>query len=313
MTTRHIEVTFKPKNSQEFTINPVLRAFDQPQIYVKFQVEKQVSSEPNRAYLELYNLSDEHSGAIDFKFDPYANNFGPQVTIKGGFLETGVKQMYSGVVVQALTTFEAPNYITRVDCSNIYYELMRRPVEYQVAAGASKADAILTIIKQAGGLIESGQETSIRDILGSAKFEEPEIIQGTLDEILTRFSKGLPRRIIVYWDDAGVSFDPLGLPTKGRETKIVSELTGLIGTPKVNTSGVDYSVNLDSTYRINDPVKVKSNVTDRLRIASGGASGVSRSDITVVSKIIHTGDNRDGDFKSDISTLFIDLLQQVVG
>jgi hypothetical protein len=311
--TRHLEVTFNPKDSAPFTINELAFALFQPQIFVKFQVEKQVSSEPNSASLEIYNLSEEHSGAIDFKFDPFATQFGPQVTIKGGFIEDGPKQMYSGVVVQALTTFEAPDYITRVECRNIYYELMRRPITYQAAAGQSKADAVLSIIRQAGGIIESGQDTALRTNLAGAVYDEDELIEGTLDSILTAFSKGLPRRIVVYWDDAGVSFDPLGLPTKGRETKIVSEINGLIGAPRATTSGLEYETRLDATYRINDPVKVISTTTDRLAIASGGAAGIERSGITVSSKIIHSGDNREGEFKTSVTTKFIDLLKQVTG
>jgi hypothetical protein len=314
MTTRirHLEVTFQPKNSPEFTVNPLAQAKIQPQIFIKFQVEKQVSSEPNNASLVFYNLSEEHAGAIDFKFDPFANNFGPRVTIRGGFLDESNNQMYSGVVVQALTTYEAPDYITRVECRNIYYELMRRPVSYQVAAGQLKADAILTIVKQAGGFIESGQETALRTNLNGAVYDEDELIEGTLDSILTAFSKGLPRRITVFWDDAGVSFDPLGLPTKGRETKVVSEETGLKGTPQATTSGLEYETTLDPTYRINDPIKLISKTTDRLALASGGASGVARSDITVASKIIHSGDNREGDFKTSVTTKFIDLIKQAV-
>jgi len=311
--TRHLEVTFTPKNTPEFKINPFEFATIRPQIFIKFQVEKQVSSEPNRAFLELYNLSEEHSGAIDFRFDPFANNFGAQVTIKGGYLDTGIRQMYSGVITQALTTFEAPDYITRVECRNIYYELMRRPVSYQVASGAAKADVILSIIQQAGGFIESGQETSIRRNLNGALYEEDELIEGTLDEVLTMFSAGLPRRIIVFWDDAGVSFDPLGLPSSGRETKVVSETNGMIGSPQANATGVDYQTRLDPTYRINDPVKIISFATDRLALAAGGASGVQRAEVLAVSKIIHSGDNREGEFKTSVSAKFIDLIKQVVG
>lgn len=316
---RHLEVTFVPRKSEPFTINQFAFAAIQPQIFIKFQVEKQVSSEPNSAFLEIYNLSEEHSAALDFKFDAFAVNFGAQVVIKGGYLDSGIpRQMYSGVIVEALTTFEAPHYVTRIQCRNIYYELMRRPVTYQVAAEQLKADAILAIIQQAGGFIESGQETAIRTQLNGAKYDEDEIIEGTLDSVLTQFSKGLPRRIVVFWDDAGVSFDPLGKPSEGRPLKIVSELNGLIGVPKASSSGIAYETTLDPTYRINDPVQIISGATGRLALAASrtvttstdGALGVVFSGITVVSKMIHSGDNREGDFKTSVETKFIEVIQQ---
>lgn len=92
----------------------------------------------------------------------------------------------------------------------------------------------------------------------------------------------------------------------------MSEENGLIGTPRATTSGIEYETKLEPTYRINDPIKVISKATDRLAIAGGGAAGVARSDITVASKIIHSGDNREGDFKTSVTTKFIDLLKQAV-
>lgn len=321
---RHIEITFKPKHSPEFTINQVDLAAFQPQMFVKFQVEKQVSSEPNNASLEIYGMNEEHASALDFKFDLFANIFGAQVIIKGGFIEDGVatiNQMYTGVITQSLTTFEAPERITRIEIKNILYELMRRPVVYQASEGQLKADMILDVIKQAGGFIESGQEKALRENLGGYSFDEDEEIKGTLESVTSRFTKGLPRRVVIFWDDAGVSFDPLGIPSKGRPVKFVSEETGLIGTPNVSVSGLSYDSRLDATYRINDPVVVISDVTNRLSLAairtidstSTDTSGIVFSGTTVVSKIIHVGDNREGDFKTSVETKFIDLIKQAVG
>jgi hypothetical protein len=307
---RHLEVTFIPKKSEPFTLNQFAFAATQPQLFIKFQVEKQVSSEPNSAFLEIYNLSEEHSAAIDFKYDPFAKIFGPQVIIKGGYLDEGIKQMYSGIIVEAATTFEAPHYITRVRCLNIYHELMRRPVTYQVAAGQLKADAILAIIQQAGGFVEAGEETVLRTELAGSKYDEDEIIEGTFESFITIIRKGYPRRIVVYWDDAGVSFSPLGKPAEGRPLKIVSESTGLIGVPQASSSGIEYETTLDPTYRINDSVQIISESIGRLALAASrtvlnatdptSVSGIVFSGITVVSKVIHSGDNREGDFKTSV-------------
>lgn len=314
VSTRHLSVISKKSPTGiggNFTINPEITALLQPQVMIKFQVEKQVSSEPNRASLEMYNLSDDHAASFDFKYDPYASIFGSRVTIQGGFLESGVKQLYSGVVTQGLTTEEGPDRITRIELQNILVELEKKQVKYTAVGGKTlKADAILSIIKSAGGIIQSGQEAAIRKNLNGAIFEANENIKGTLGSVLEKFSKGLPHRIVVYWDDAGVSFDPIGKVTSGRTTKIVSEQTGLIGVPKITTHGIEYDTRLDGSYRINDPVTVISKATTRLNLAAGGPAGIERSGTTVVSKVIHSGDNRDGQFKTVVETRFIDLLIQ---
>lgn len=316
--TRHLSVTSAPSPTgigSVFTINPIASALLQPQVMIKFQIEKQVSSEPNRAFLEMHNLSDAHANALDFRYDPYASVFGPRITITGGFFNQfgvpDVSQLYSGVVSQGLTTEEGPNRVTRIECLNVYYELMRRPVSYLAVEGTTKADAILAIIRNAGGIIEAGQDAAIRANLGGAVYDEDENIKGTLDSVLTKFSKGLQRRIVVYWDDAGVSFDPLGAIKAGRPVKLVSEQTGLIGIPKATTSGFEYETRLDGSYRIGDPVKITSRATGRFFAAQGGPQNIERINTTSVSKVIHSGDNREGPFKTSISTKFLDLLQQV--
>lgn len=327
---RHLEITvepFKPGTDTpdipaKFVINPFVSARIQPQTFIKFQVEKQVSSEPNGAFLEMYNLSDEHSSALDFKFDAYFRNFGPQVTIKGGFLGDGIRQMFTGVVVDALTTFEAPNYVTRINVRNILYKLLKKRITYQAVAGSLKSDAILAIIRQSGGELDAGQATILRDILGSSKYDEDEELSGTLGSFLTILVRGLPRRLITQWDDAGVSFNPLGVPTQGRETKVISEISGLIGVPKATAKGLEFETRLDPTIRINDPVVVVSNATARLKSAAqrtvesvgeAGSLGVVFSGTTSVNKVIHSGDNREGDFKTGITTNFIDIIQQAIG
>ncbi len=334
---RHIEITvipFKPGTeipnpAEAFIINPYASASFQPQVFIKFQVEKQVASEPNVATLEIYNLSESHSNALDFKYDANSIYFGPEITIKGGYLSEGEpNQMFKGFVVHALTTFEAPHYITRIKVQNILGKLLRRHITYQVAKNDLKADAIIAIIKSVGGEIADGQEAILREAMGGARYEEPMIETGPLSTFLSILVKGLPRRIVAYWDDAGVSFNPTGKATAGRPLKIISEASGLIGVPKSSSRGIEYETNLDPTYRINDEVQVISFATGRLGLAAinsiktipgetpgikNPASGIVFSGRTVVSKMIHSGDNRGGDFKTSVETKFTDIIQEQVG
>lgn len=333
--TRHIEILIEPRNksgsqikSSSFYINEKKLAKIRNQIFIKFQIEKQVSSEPNVCNLEIYDLSDQHSSALDFKYDLNNNIFGPFITINGGYLEDGIKTMFKGVIVQAITVFEAPNYITRIQCQNIAKETNKKWVEYQVSgSGAmSKADVIIAIIKQVGGKIESSEELYIRTELGADIYKKDEVIKGRFGTIMSIFNKTLERKIFVNWDDAGVTFTPPGIAAIGRITKIIKEENGLINAPKVSQRGVDCDIRLNGDYRISDPVIIQSKTTSRLKLAADNSlkvfdptqytapgaiasqkSAILYSGKMVVTKIIHTGDNRDGDFKTSISSTFADL------
>jgi hypothetical protein len=131
-------------------------------------------------------------------------------------------------------------------------------------------------------------------------------------------------RIAIRWDDAGVNFTPQGAFVKGRATKIFSEQNGLIGNPQPNSSGFSFELELNGELRISDPIQLKSDVFSRLIGSLGGSlnigsSGISNSlrtqayeriGVSSLFKIIHTGDNREGEFKTICETKFINILRQ---
>ncbi len=325
--TRHLEVIFQDptKPAANFVVNPRSRARLTNQSLVKFHIEKQVSSEPNSAILSIYGLDYKHSSALDFVFDLFAAKFGAQCIISGGFLETKINQLYSGVITNAITVREGAESITKISIRNNYIELMRKPVELKVFEGqTSKATALLSIIKNVGGQVSKEQETEINDRLGREYYAEDEIIKGQLSQVLAMFNRTLHPKIAIYWDSAGTNFTPPGAYAKGRKTKVFSEKNGLIGNPVPTSSGMNFSVELDGSLRISDPVELKTDVFNRL-ISSQllshdiGSSGLSnavrkkafdRIGTTSLYKIIHTGDNRTGEFKTICESKYLNTLRQ---
>lgn len=311
--TRHIEVIFTDPNkvSANFTVNQKLLAFFSPQLLVKFQIEKQVSSEPNAATLTIHGLSPRHSAALDFVFDLFATKFGAQATINGGFLETSTPQLYTGVVTNAVTVREGPEFITKISLRNNYLELMRRPVKFLANDGTSKAQALLAIIRSVSGRITTEQTNEVNKRLGKILYSEDEIIQGPLDQVLSDFNRVLNPKIAIYWDDAGVNFTPPGAFVKGRKTKIFSAQNGLIGNPQPTSSGFNFELQLNGDLRISDPIQLKSDVFSRLISSLGGGQlAFERIGVSALYKIIHTGDNREGEFKTMCESKFINILRQ---
>lgn len=311
--TRHIECIFTDptKASANFTVNQKSLAVLSPQLLVKFQIEKQVSSEPNSATLSIFGLSPRHSSALDFVFDLFATKFGAQCTINGGFLETSTPQLYTGVVTNAVSKRDGPNFITQISLRNNYIELMRRPVQFLANEGTSKAAALLSIIRSVSGRITTEQTNQVNERLGSVLYAEDEIIRGPLDRVLSDFNRVLNPRVAIYWDDAGVNFTPPGAFVEGRPIKIFSEQNGLIGNPEPTSSGFNFELELEGSLRISDPIQLKSDVFNRL-IASlgGGQTAFERIGVSALYKIIHTGDNREGEFKTMCESKFINPLRQ---
>lgn len=318
--TRHLEVIFSDstKPSANFVVNPRVKALlGAPQLMVKFQIEKQVSSEPNSANLIIHGLGPLHAKALDFVFDLFSTKFGATCIINGGFLETGINQLYTGVITNAVSVREGAEFVTKISIRNNYIELMRRPVRFLAHENrTSKATALLGIIQTAGGKISTEQQNQILTRLGKDFYSEDEIIQGTLSQVLADFNKSLTPKIAIYWDDAGVNFTPPGAFVEGRIVKSFSEKNGLIGNPEPTSSGLNFSLELNGSLRISDPVQIFSDVTNRLLRSVGGITTTAidiafkRIGVTSLYKIIHTGDNREGEFKTMCESKFVDILRQ---
>ena len=52
---------------------------------IDFQVEKQISTEPNPAFIDIYNLSDETSERIKFRKEILQARFGKTIKIIAGY------------------------------------------------------------------------------------------------------------------------------------------------------------------------------------------------------------------------------------
>ena len=173
--TRHVEVTVIPRVGVPVIINPQATALIQPQIYAKFQIQKQKAlDEFTESFLELYNLNDAEIGIIDFKKDLNGIYFGALVIVRIGYLETGVFHAFSGVISEATTVKRHPDYVTRILLRSGFEVIKTLTIRLSVAKFQTKASAITQAVLQVGGTFTVGAQAYLNAKLGSAKFDEEE-------------------------------------------------------------------------------------------------------------------------------------------
>lgn len=258
------------------------------------QVEKQLSLEPNVATLAIYNLSDPTAAAVNFRKPILEFGFGRKVEIFAGYVNR-VRKIFSGVVISAITTKEAPFKITRIEARNIFYELMQLPVNRSFGKGDSKSNAVLSILKDIGASLESKAVGVLKERLSGQKFTETTNFTGTAYNIINQINRGLLGVVNVYFDDIATSFNPVGIPLD--EPPIIYDATKgqIIGAPEPTEIGADFKVLLDNELRISSPVRLESD-TIRSFFPSGRF---------VVKQVIHTFSNRaDEPFESRVISVF---------
>lgn len=262
-------------------------------IKIDFQVEKQVSTEPNRADIAIWNLSDDTAAKINFRKPILEFKFGRKVDIFAGY-EGRSRRIFSGVVIAAITSREGKLKVTRVECRNIFYELMQLPISKTFAQGQLKSDAVLEILKEIDATIDGKAKVVLISRLAGQVFKSVTTFKGTAYNVINEINRGLLGVINIYFDDIAASFNPVGVPLDEPAT-FYDKFSGLIGAPKPTQIGVDFVVQLDNELKISSPVIISSD-TIQAFFPSGRF---------VVKRVTHAGINRaDGDFETRVISVF---------
>lgn len=261
---------------------------------IDFQVEKQISTEPNSAAVDIYELSDDTAQKINFRKRINQIKFGKTLKILSGY-RGRERKIFQGVVVGANTSREGVNKITRIEGRNIYYELQAKRINRTAAKGQLKANFIIDIItKDIGALLPDTSRAYIFDALGKETFKDTTTFFGPASQVINKLNNNLLSKIAVAFDDAGVIANPLGVALPIPAIRYAKH-TGLIGTPESTETGLDFKVQLDNELRINSPVIVTSETVRALKDGHG----------YVVKKILHVGINRaPGPWESRVESIF---------
>ena len=261
---------------------------------ITFQVEKQVSTEPNRAFIEIWNLADDTAARINFRKPLLEFRFGRKVNLFAGYREQS-KKIFSGVVISAITRGEPPLKVTRIECRNIFYELMQLPIQRTFTKGDQKSHAILNILKDIGATVEGAAKGVLRTRLAGQVFKDTVKFEGSAYNVIDKINRGALGTINVYFDDIGTSFNPVGVASDDPVIIYDAEEGQLIGVPEPTEIGADFKVLLNNELKISQLVVLISNA-----IESFFSNGHF-----VVKQVIHNGSNRaDGPFESRVSSIF---------
>lgn len=277
---------------------------------IDFQVEKQLSTEPNRADIDISNLSDDSASKINFRKRFLEFTYGRKVEIfadyegreKKIFPGLFIKKIFTGIVIGANTSREGTIKITRVECRNIFYELMQLPISRTFGKGESKSSAILSILKDIDAKIDARGRAVLNSRLEGQVFKDSTNFEGTAYNVINEINRGLLSNATIYFDDVATSFNPIGIPLDDEDIVYDASKGQILGTPQPTEIGVDFTIPLDPDLKMSSPVLLLS---DTVRSFFKSGSEFTGSGRFVVKQIIHSGTNRaDGVFQSRVISVF---------
>lgn len=273
-------------------------------LQITFKVVKSASNKDkkNKAYVEIFNLSQEHQVLLE---EPYVG-----VVLSVGYEATGLKRLFAGQAFSVGTRKQGTDTITQIDIEGYYSELNFKTVSKLVPAGKTIKQVIQELIKEIPDVSKSifnGQNINKTVVDGYPMCGNPRRV---LDDISRAYN--------INWQiDDGVLFISDEGDSYTNDTNsafLVHQNSGLIERPYFETHNIrdpsgrkiDYLDDLGKKRKRTNKVKkrsIKLKILLNPAIYAGSIIKIEYEEFTgfyKVDEVTHSGDFRGDQWQSEI-------------
>lgn len=264
-------------------------AFDVSEVRCSFEIPKTQLGTPQQAIITLYNLSPETENSI-------IQN-GQQVVVEAGYNGSYYGKIFSGNIIQPVRSKEnGTDYkLTLVALDSNRFTTYGL-VGVTLNSNLSMRDAISNVVSRANYPIETGSiaDTRITYPRGKVMFGKP-------SDYLTQIAKTM--NATYYTEDGKVNI----VQAKQLESGEIFDLgpqTGLIGTPKQNDTGIEFSCLLNPLITLNSLVRIDNKKIDQYQYSQGTAiRSLDSQGIYRVITVKYSGDTRGNNWKCECGAI----------
>lgn len=251
------------------------------ELKIAFSVSKSISSSANAGEIEIWNLAEAHRNAVGKELDDIMLEAGYVPPEGGG----NVGILFKGQMRDVEHRRDGPDIITRLSCGDGDKALRQATTSKAYPKGTRVEDVVEDIYKDLEKKGISRGEWKFPENMPA--FKRPYAVCGSCAREMDTLGRGRG----FYWSIQNGAMEII--PSDGYlgGVVLISPRTGMIDTPTITDNGVKVSALLNPEIRPNRLVQVESEVLEMN--AEGGLYRVSEA--------TYSGDNRDGDFRVDIT------------
>ncbi len=240
----------------------IVAGTDITDLHCIFKIQKQMSSDPNKTTLQVYNLSPKTRNKI---------TSGKEVIIEAGYESGQYGLIYAGeIVIVAHSGLGGNDKVTEITAQDGDVFINDKFINQSYSSGQRAADYCVQAVHSIGGQFDALTDDAKQAVLarGKAIFAAP-------DDYARQVAKN--EEALFFIDDGLICLVKASDPPRGQVVSLTPD-TGLIGSPKITEDGLSGKCLLHPNFKLNGLVHVDS--------AEIGA-GIYR-----VIEFTHTGDNR---------------------
>lgn len=252
-------------------------------LMASFEVTKTSTSKPSDGWIKIYNLNESTETQLDER--------GKRIQIFAGY-EGDLSLLFDGDVRKVERD--------RQELDRIFTVTLGGNVKKTTSAEFIKSysgsvkvrdivrDAVPTFNLDLGDVNVIPQDAVLKDFVWSGRTAD------ALNRILE------PLKISWYEDDGAINFSLRGA-VRDEYAHLISAKTGLIGTPSVTDDGIKLVSLLNPKIRLDSKIQIQSSTLERAAQGDDkNMSAAARDGFYKVVKLVHRGDNRIGEYATEI-------------
>lgn len=260
---------------------------------IKFSVDKQSETTPNKAKIGIYNLSQDTRNLFEKE--------NVIVFLKAGY-EGSLSTIFFGDLNKGQHDSSGADIITNIECGDGELAIKNAIVNIGLKAGATNRQAISAAIEQLNLTRGFSEDIPLKTYLNGFTFS------GRAEKLLT----DLLKQVNLTWniqDGELIIIGPSSVTTQ--DAVLITPSTGLIGSPTKTPQGVEFSCLLNPAIRPGRAIKLESK---QFQGAFGSQANTASSSligsgaIVKCRRVVHEGDTHEGTWLSKVECTAVEGL-----
>ena len=260
---------------------------------VNFKVTKSLVGYPNLANIKVYNMSESSRNKIE--------ETGLRVELYAGHEDTGAPLLFKGDIINVIHLKQGTDWVSEVYAGDGKNILETSVINTTLSAGATPEAIYNTLISNMQG-VTKGITEGLKDCLsGKRSLLRTIQLSGNVKDFLDQLAKDCGFDYSV--NDGVIETFPHNLPVSDEAPVIINQGTGMIGSPERTDIGINVKNLLLPALKLGRTIKVEA-LSERLNVGNlffRKIPPVRNQGVYRIDKLIHTGDDRDNLWETNIN------------
>lgn len=262
---------------------------------INFVIDKSLVGFPNLADIKIYNLSKSAQALI---------KKGCVVKLEAGY-DGSLKTIFSGEIVNVTHIYNKPDWITEIFAGDAHSAIMNSTINKTINKGADTKVIFGELLNAMPGVSKGFTDGIKNCITKKRSILKSIILSGSVKEWLDKIATTCGFEYTV--EDGVMNAISKESAIKKEVPYLISQDNGMIEIPEQTEIGMDVSTLLNGEYKLGRVFKVES-MSSKINVGNlmfRNVKKASKNSIYRINNIKHTGDSRDGEWKTKLTGQYI--------